>query len=50
MSPLDPNRFKEGQRQNWDGVAAGWQRLWKTIEVGAEKLSKRLIELAEVMY
>jgi ubiquinone/menaquinone biosynthesis C-methylase UbiE len=48
MSTLDSNRFKVGQRQNWDGVAAGWQRWWKTIEVGAEKLSKRLIELAEV--
>lgn len=48
MSTLDSNWFKEGQRQNWESVAAGWQRWWKTIEVGAEKLSKQLMELAEV--
>jgi hypothetical protein len=30
MSTLDSNRFKEGQRQNWGGVAAGWQ--WPLVQ------------------
>jgi ubiquinone/menaquinone biosynthesis C-methylase UbiE len=48
MPTLDSKQYKEGQRQSWDGVAAGWQKWWKTIEVGAEKVSRRLIELAEI--
>lgn len=48
MPTLDSKQYKEGQRQSWDGVAVGWQKWWKTIEVGAEKVSRRLIELAEI--
>jgi ubiquinone/menaquinone biosynthesis C-methylase UbiE len=48
MSALDSKQYKEGQRQGWDSVAAGWQKWWKIIERGAEKISKRLIELAEI--
>jgi ubiquinone/menaquinone biosynthesis C-methylase UbiE len=48
MPTLDSKEYKEGQRQSWDGVAVGWQKWWKTIEVGAEKVSRRLIELAEI--
>jgi SAM-dependent methyltransferase len=44
----DPERYKVGQRQGWDSVANGWQKWWKTIERGAEKVSMRLIELAEI--
>jgi ubiquinone/menaquinone biosynthesis C-methylase UbiE len=48
MSILDSKQYKENQRQGWDSVAEGWQKWWKTIEVGADKVSHRLIELAEI--
>jgi ubiquinone/menaquinone biosynthesis C-methylase UbiE len=48
MSNIDPAQFKQGQRESWDSVASEWQKWWKTIERGAEKVSRRLIELAEI--
>jgi ubiquinone/menaquinone biosynthesis C-methylase UbiE len=48
MSTLDPTQYKEAERQSWDSVADGWQKWWKTIEIGAQKVSRRLIELAEI--
>ena len=48
MSTLDSRQYKEGQRQGWDSVADGWQKWWKITETGAEKVSRRLIELAEI--
>lgn len=45
---FDPNEFKLNQRQSWDSVARGWQKWWKTFENGAQKVSDRLIELANV--
>lgn len=39
---------KEEQRQQWDSVAIGWKKWWPTIENGAQDVSKRMIELAEV--
>jgi ubiquinone/menaquinone biosynthesis C-methylase UbiE len=47
-SNFDPIEFKAGQRQSWDSVARGWQKWWKTFENGAQKVSDRLIELADV--
>lgn len=47
-SNFDPNEFKSSQRQSWDSVARGWQKWWKTFENGAQKVSDRLIELANV--
>jgi enediyne biosynthesis protein CalE5 len=44
----DPNQFKESQRQSWDSVSEGWQKWWKTIENGAQNVSKRLVELAHI--
>ena len=44
----DLARYKEGQRQQWDSVAAGWKKWWRTIETGAQYVSKRMVELAEV--
>jgi ubiquinone/menaquinone biosynthesis C-methylase UbiE len=41
-------KYKEEERQSWDSVANNWQKWWKTIEKGAEKVSRRLIELAEI--
>jgi ubiquinone/menaquinone biosynthesis C-methylase UbiE len=48
LSTLDSKRYKEAERQSWNSAAAGWQKWWKPIERGAEKVSSRLIELAEI--
>jgi ubiquinone/menaquinone biosynthesis C-methylase UbiE len=48
LSTLDPKQYKEAERNRWDSVANNWQKWWKPIESGAEKVSKRLIELAEI--
>ena len=47
-STFDPNSFKMAQREGWDSVAEGWKEWWEPIEKGAQKLSQRLIELAEI--
>ena len=46
--PYDPARFKDAQRQEWDSVAAGWEKWWELIEGGAQRVSDRLLELADV--
>jgi ubiquinone/menaquinone biosynthesis C-methylase UbiE len=46
--PNDLARHKEEQRQQWDGVAAGWKKWWRTIENGAQHVSRRMVELAEI--
>jgi len=48
LSTLDPNQYKVAERQSWDSLANNLQKWWKTIERGAEKVSRRLIELAEI--
>ena len=48
MSILDSKQYKEIQLQGWASVAEGWEKWWKTIEVGADNVSHRLIELAEI--
>jgi ubiquinone/menaquinone biosynthesis C-methylase UbiE len=48
VSTLDSKKYKEAERQSWDSVANNWKKWWKTIERGAEKVSRRLIELAEI--
>ena len=45
---FNPDEFKINQRQSWDSVASGWQKWWKTLEIGAQKVSDRLVELAEI--
>src|SRR5687767_15932875 len=40
--------FKAQQRQLWDNAAAGWQTWWETIERGAQKVSDKNVELAEI--
>ena len=45
---FDANQYKVGQQKNWDAVAAGWQKWWKTFEKGGQKVSDRLVELARV--
>jgi ubiquinone/menaquinone biosynthesis C-methylase UbiE len=48
LAALDSKQYKEAERQSWNSVAAGWQKWWKPIEKGAEKVSRRLTELAEI--
>jgi len=48
LTAIDSKQYKEAERQSWNSVAAGWQKWWKPIERGAEKVSRRLIELAEI--
>jgi ubiquinone/menaquinone biosynthesis C-methylase UbiE len=43
---LDSKKYKETERQSWD--SHNWQKWWKTLEIGAEKVSRRLTELAEI--
>jgi ubiquinone/menaquinone biosynthesis C-methylase UbiE len=40
--------FKAQQRQMWDNAAAGWQDWWETIEHRAQKVSDKLVQLAEI--
>src|ERR671933_2665751 len=47
-SSFDSERFKTEQRQRWDSVAEGWKEWWQTIEVAAQKVSDRLVELARI--
>ena len=47
-STFDSNQFKMDQRDGWNSVAEGWKEWWQPIEKGAQKLSQRLIELAEI--
>ena len=41
-------RYRINQRNNWDGVATGWKKWWKTFEKGGQKVSDKLVELAGV--
>jgi ubiquinone/menaquinone biosynthesis C-methylase UbiE len=46
--PTDAEHYKDRQRQQWDRVAAGWEKWWRTIENGAQHVNDRLVDLAEV--
>ncbi len=45
---LDSNQIKESQRQSWNSVSEGWQKWWKTFENGANNISSKLVELANI--
>ena len=45
---FDPEQYKAMQRQTWDNVAQGWLRWWETFERGAQKISDRMVEMAEI--
>jgi ubiquinone/menaquinone biosynthesis C-methylase UbiE len=47
-SSFDSEQFKIAQRQRWDSVAEGWKKWWQTIEVAAQKVNDRLVELAQI--
>ena len=46
--PFDPIQYKATQRQRWNTMASGWRKWWDNFERGAQPLSDRLVELAEV--
>lgn len=49
ISPaFNPDEFKAQQREMWNNAAAGWQNWWETVERGAQKVSNKLVELAEI--
>lgn len=48
IEPTDVERYEDRQRQQWDRVAAGWKKWWRTIENGAQHVSDRLVDLAEI--
>ncbi len=48
VKTFDSDNYKMGQRQQWNGVAAGWEKWWPTFEQMAQKVSKRLVHLADV--
>jgi len=45
---FNPDEFKAQQREMWDNAATGWQTWWETIERGAQKVSDKIVELAEI--
>ena len=46
--PFNPEQFKLQQRKIWDKAAPGWQSWWSLIEQGAQVVSDRLVELAQI--
>ncbi|MDQ3848809.1 MAG: class I SAM-dependent methyltransferase, partial [Thermoproteota archaeon] len=52
MSNISPtfnsDEFKAQQRQMWNNAAAGRQAWWGTIERGAQKVSDKIVRLAEI--
>jgi ubiquinone/menaquinone biosynthesis C-methylase UbiE len=50
MTPneIDPTEFREGQRQQWNKAATGWNRWQSLIDDAAHGVSERLVELAGV--
>jgi ubiquinone/menaquinone biosynthesis C-methylase UbiE len=47
-SSFDSEQFKITQRQSWDSAAPGWKEWLQTLEIAAQKLNERLVELAEI--
>ena len=47
-SSFGNEQFKIDQRQRWNSVAAGWKEWWQTVEVAAQNVSDRLVELAQI--
>jgi SAM-dependent methyltransferase len=44
----DIGRLKNEQKRDWDAAAAGWKKWWPVLERGAQPVSDRLVELAQV--
>ncbi len=48
QNTIDPTEFREGQRQQWNKAATGWDRWQSLIDDAAHGVSERLVELAGV--
>src|SRR5690242_18095187 len=48
MTGSQHDENKQNQRQSWDNVALGWQKWSKVFENGAQTVSDKLIELADI--
>ncbi|MBI4216772.1 MAG: methyltransferase domain-containing protein [Chloroflexi bacterium] len=46
--PFNPSQYKAGQRQEWDSAATGWEKWWEIIEKGGQKVSDRMVDLADI--
>lgn len=45
---IDPAKFKEQQRENWDAISSGWAAILDTFERGGAPVTRRLLELGGV--
>jgi enediyne biosynthesis protein CalE5 len=45
---LDPVEFRDGQRQQWNKAASGWDKWSELIDKGATHVSERMVELAGI--
>lgn len=45
---FDAIQYKAAQKQDWSAAAAGWKQWWPTFERGAQGVSDRLVELADL--
>ena len=45
---IDPVKFRDGQRQVWNGSAGGWRKWSSTIDRGASPISNRMVQLAGI--
>ncbi len=48
MPSSDEDHLRRDHRQDWESVAAGWQKWYRTFEKGAYKMSDRLINMAKI--
>ena len=48
MPNSDVDQLRRDQRQDWESVAAGWEKWYKTFENGAYKMSDKLIDMSKV--
>ncbi|MBI5207472.1 MAG: class I SAM-dependent methyltransferase [Candidatus Firestonebacteria bacterium] len=45
---FDPKQYKLSQQKQWNSVAAGWKKWWKTFEKSSQKVSDTLVEFAVI--
>ena len=45
---FDSSKYKEGQRQEWDSVAAAWKKWWPFFERNVQEVSTQLCQLAGI--
>ena len=46
--PVESKRHEDRPGEQWDRVATGWEKWWRTIESAAQHVSDRLIDMAHV--